>query len=188
MKGTLMERLVLVCQSTYMFSQGENISEQALAEEATALLKELEHRTKEQPDAHKKPMYVGIYSVGPKLKTHSGKQIEELPCLTDVCVREYVAGQMIYPAELLKDNVSGYALCEFTIDKEGVILRPHILKSTHPEFAEEALRIVKEMPNWTPALVGGKAVESDYTLYVPFRPQLYKEQLQIRERELSKKH
>ena len=188
MKGTLMERLVLVCQSTYMFSQGENISEQALAEEATALLKELEHRTKEQPDAHKKPMYVGIYSVGPKLKTHSGKQIEELPCLADVCVREYVARQMIYPVELLKDNVSGYALCEFTIDKEGVILRPHILKSTHPEFAEEALRIVKEMPNWTPALVGGKAVESDYTLYVPFRPQLYKEQLQIRERELSKKH
>ena len=47
---------------------------------------------------------------------------------------------------------------------------------------------MKEMPNWTPALVGGKAVESDYTLYVPFRPQLYKEQLQIRERELSKKH
>ena len=47
---------------------------------------------------------------------------------------------------------------------------------------------VKEMPNWTPALVGGTAVESDYTLYVPFRPQLYKEQLQIRERELSKKH
>ena len=95
---------------------------------------------------------------------------------------------MIYRAELLKDNVSGYALCEFTIDKEGVILRPHILKSTHSEFAEEALRIVKEMPKWTPALVGGKAVESDYTLYVPFRPQLYKEQLQIRERELSKKH
>ena len=23
---------------------------------------------------------------------------------------------------------------EFTIDKEGVILRPHILRSTHPEF------------------------------------------------------
>ena len=126
MKGTLMERLVLVCQSTYMFSQGENISEQALAEEATALLKELEHRTKEQPDAHKKPMYVGIYSVGPKLKTHSGKQIEELPCLADVCVREYVARQMIYPVELLKDNVSGYALCEFTIDKEGVLSLIHI--------------------------------------------------------------
>ena len=53
MKGTLMERLVLVCQSAYMLSQGENISEQALAEEANALLKELETRAKEQPDAYK---------------------------------------------------------------------------------------------------------------------------------------
>ena len=125
------------------------------------------------------------------LLVRSSKRIRESklknsPAWLMFVYREYVAGQMIYPAELLKDNVSGYALCEFTIDKEGVILRPHILKSTHPEFAEEALRIVKEMPNWTPALVGGKAVESDYTLYVPFRPQLYKEQLQIRERELSK--
>ncbi len=33
-KGTLMERLVLVCQSAYMLSKGGNISEQTLAEEA----------------------------------------------------------------------------------------------------------------------------------------------------------
>ena len=185
MKGTLMERLVLVCQSAYMLSQGENISEQALAEEANALLKELETRAKEQPDAYKKPVYVGIYSVGVKQRSPSGKEIEELPHLPDSCPNEYVAARMVYPADLLAKNISGYALCEFTIDKEGVILRPHILKSTHPEFAEEALRIVKEMPKWTPALVGGKPADSTYTLYVPFRPQLYKEQ--VRERGLSKK-
>ena len=44
---------------------------------------------------------------------------------------------------------------------------------------------MKEMPKWTPALVGGKPADSTYTLYVPFRPQLYKEQ--VRERGLSKK-
>ena len=92
---------------------------------------------------------------------------------------------MVYPADLLAKNISGYAVCEFTIDKEGVILRPHILKSTHPEIAEQAIRIVKEMPKWTPALVGGKPADSTYTLYVPFRPQLNKEQ--VRERGLSKK-
>ncbi len=115
-KGTLMERLVLVCQSAYMLSRGENIS----------------------------------------------------------APEEYIASEMVYPSGLLEKNVSGYALCEFTIDKEGVILRPHILRSTHPEFAEEALRIVKGMPKWSPALVGGKPADSNYTLYVPFRPQLYR--------------
>ena len=87
---------------------------------------------------------------------------------------EYIANEMVYPAGLLEKNVSGYALCEFTIDKEGVILRPHILRSTHPEFAEEALRIVKGMPKWSPALAGGKPADSNYTLYIPFRPQLYR--------------
>lgn len=144
-KGTLMERLVLVCQSAYMLSRGENILEQTLAEEAASLLKALQQRSKEEP-AH-----------------FSAKSPEE-----------YIANEMVYPAGLLEKNVSGYALCEFTIDKEGVILRPHILRSTHPEFAEEALRIVKGMPKWSPALAGGKPADSNYTLYIPFRPQLYR--------------
>ena len=73
-KGTLMERLVLVCQSAYMLSRGENISEQTLAVEAAALLKALQQRTKEEPDAYKRPMYIGIYPVGPRSKTLSGRQ------------------------------------------------------------------------------------------------------------------
>ena len=75
-KGTLMERLVLVCQSAYMLSKGDNISEPTLAEEAAALLKSLQQRTKEQPDAYKKPMYVGIYQIGPRSQTLSGRQVE----------------------------------------------------------------------------------------------------------------
>ena len=53
-----------------------------MAEEAAALLKELQQRTKEQPDAYKKPMYVGIYQVGPQQRSLSGKQIEELDHLS----------------------------------------------------------------------------------------------------------
>ena len=126
------------------------------------------------PDAYKQPMYVGIYPVGPRAKTLSGKQVEEPAHFSAMSPEEYIASEMVYPAGLLEKNVSGYALCEFTIDKEGVILRPHILRSTHPEFAEETLRIVKGMPKWSPALAGGKPADSNYTLYVPFRPQLYR--------------
>lgn len=173
-KGTLMGRLVLVCQSAYLLCKGENISEQTLAEEAATLLKELQQRSKKEPDAYKQPVYVGIYQVGPQSKTLSGRQIDSLAHFREGVPEEYIASQMIYPAGLLAEKVSGYALCEFTIDKEGAILRPHIIRSTHPEFAEEALRIVKGMPNWAPALVGGKAADSNYTLYIPFRPHLYR--------------
>ena len=109
-KGTLMERLVLVCQSAYMLSKGENISEPTLAEEAAALLRTLQQRSNAEPDAYKKPMYVGIYQVGPRSKTLSGKDVEELAHFSDMSVEEYIAGQMIYPESLLEKNVSGYPL------------------------------------------------------------------------------
>ena len=38
----------------------------------------------------------------------------------------------------------------------------------------QKLRIVKGMPKWSPALAGGKPADSNYTLYIPFRPQLYR--------------
>ena len=90
-------------------------------------------------------------------------------------MRQYGCVQVVEESvDLLEKNIPGFALCEFTIDKEGVILRPHIVRSTHPEFAEEALRIVKGMPKWAPALVEGKPTDSNYTLYIPFRPQNYR--------------
>ena len=90
-KGTLMERLVLVCQSAYMLSRGENISEQTLAVEAAALLKALQQRTKEEPDAYKRPMYIGIYPVGPRSKTLSGRQVEEPAHFSAMTPEEYIA-------------------------------------------------------------------------------------------------
>ena len=108
------------------------------------------------------------------LREIMGYSVEEMAQAVDCTPEEYIASEMVYPSGLLEKNVSGYALCEFTIDKEGVILRPHIVRSTHPEFAEEALRIVKGMPKWAPALVEGKPTDSNYTLYIPFRPQNYR--------------
>lgn len=176
-KETLMGRLVLICESAYLLSTGGNISEKALKEEATILLTELRERVKKYPNAYKQPIYVGIYDVGHKQYALSGKLIEKEPRLQTTRPENYVLEQMVYPKKLLTMNIQGYVLCEFTVDKDGVVLRPHILYSTHPEFAEEVLRVVKQMPIWIPASIGGKSVESNYTLYVPFRPQIYRDWL-----------
>lgn len=177
-EGSLMERLVTVCQSAYQLSIGKNISEASLTEEAAALLKDLRQRAKEQPEAYKKPLYVGIYQVGAQLKTLSGKTIDSIPELSSGTTDQYLDEHLQYPAKLLKEKVEGYALCEFTIDKGGTVLRPHILQATHPEFAAEALRLVKEMPKWKPAVADGNPIGTNYTLYVPFRIKAYQKALQ----------
>ena len=176
-KGTLMERLVMICQSAYWLSQGKDISETALTQEAAALLAILKKRSKDNPEAYKKPVYVGLYKIGPGTTTLSGKMVEQLPEFLSGAVDDYVAGQLVYPPKLLEANVDGYAVCEFTIDKSGLVLRPHVLKATYPEFGTEAKRIVDGMPAWKPAMIEGKAVGINYTLYVPFRAKKYQQHL-----------
>lgn len=175
-KEMLMGRLVLLCESAYLLSTGGNISEKTLAQEASALLKELQKRTKEQPNAYKRPIYMGIYALGVQ-RPQNRKAIEKTPILPHTTPERYVSDKIAYPSDLLAKNTQGYVLCEFTIAKEGEILRPHILESTHPQFAEEVLRVVKQMPTWTPALNANQPLECNYILYVPFRTQDYKQRL-----------
>lgn len=168
--GTLMERLVLISESAYQISLGKNLSATHLLSEAQSLLKDLRLRTKNDPDGYKTPIYKGAYSIGVRKKTLSGKIIDALPELPGATVDAYVKATMRYPKSLLLKKMKGYVICEFTIDKAGQVVRPRILKSTHPEFAEEALRIVNALPEWKPARSGGEQVECIYTLYIPFRP------------------
>lgn len=184
-KGPLMIRLMQISQSAYLLSQGGNISSKALTEEATALLNDLQARNKKAPDVNKRPVYAGNFSAGSQALTPSGRKIEEEPRFPCSRPEEYVANQIVYPKLLLAKNVQGHVVCEFIIDKEGLVLHSQIKNSTHPEFAEEVLRIVKDMPTWMPALIDDNPVDSKYVLYIPFRPQIYMERLR-REAEYEK--
>lgn len=157
-------------QSAYLLSRGSNISEDALCEEAKSLLKKLHQRSKQAPEVYRKPVYVGAYRLGAYWHTSEGVKVDEPAYFPHGEVDTYIAGQLVYPAELKAKNKSGYVLCDFVIDKEGKVQRPVILKATHPLFGEEALRVIKRMPAWQPALIKGKPVESRYSLYIPFRP------------------
>lgn len=176
--STLMGRLVLVCESSYLLIQGKDITEASILDETEALIKDLKARAKEVPEEYKTPKYVGPYLVGVQVNLSAGQSLEKEPSFTQGVPEEYALQQLRYPEPLLAKGIKGYAICEFTIDKEGTVLHPYVLQSTHPEFAEEALRIVKGMPEWIPAKVNGKSVECKYALYVPFRPNDYKKRLQ----------
>lgn len=56
----------------------------------------------------------------------------------------------------------------FTIDTNGKVKNPEILKGVNEAFNSEALRVVNSMPDWTPATVNGKPTESTYTLPINF--------------------
>lgn len=180
--GTLMERLVQICESSYLLSTGKKISEASIAGQADMLVKDLQNRAKKNPDGYKNPKYAGVFRLGVQTKSSDGKEVEA-PAFPCVKPDSYVIDRTVYPEALLAKNIEGYVVCEFTIDEVGHVVRPRILKSSHPDFAEEVLRVVNGMPEWIPALKGDAPLACDYTIYIPFRPQTYRVEKAKRDKE-----
>jgi len=61
---------------------------------------------------------------------------------------------------------SGKLVLKFVIEKNGAISNISIVRglSNRPEFDQEAIRVVKLMPNWIPAKTGGEIVRSYFIL------------------------
>lgn len=74
-----------------------------------------------------------------------------------------------YPYEALKKKKSGEVLVQVVIDEDGLITKSSILNGLGYGCDEEALRIIRLMPQlWTPAMNKGKAVKSYYNIPVKF--------------------
>ena len=82
---------------------------------------------------------------------------------------KYLQDNIKYPAEAQKAKIQGRVLTRFIINADGSISDVEINKSAHPLLDAEALRVVNEMPNWTPGKVGDKPVKVRFVLPIVFR-------------------
>ena len=76
-----------------------------------------------------------------------------------------------YPVAAQEAGVQGRVICQFVITKEGKVADIKVLRSVSPEIDEEAVRVIKAMPAWTPGKQDGQAVNVRYTLPVTFKLQ-----------------
>ena len=60
---------------------------------------------------------------------------------------EYLQKNIKYPADT---TIQGKVYISFIVDKDGSITNASIKKGFHPDFDNEALRIIKNMPKWIP--------------------------------------
>ena len=81
----------------------------------------------------------------------------------------YMRETIKYPAQARQDTIQGRVLVTFVINKDGKIVEPEVVRSVHPLLDQEALKMVKEMPNWKPGEQNGKPVRVKYTIPVNFR-------------------
>jgi TonB family protein len=85
---------------------------------------------------------------------------------------EYLKQNQIYPAAAMEHNVEGTVYVRFLVTPQGKIEQPFIERGMGGNdygCHAEALRLVKNMPNWEPGMHNGKKVNVRYTLAVSFK-------------------
>ena len=81
---------------------------------------------------------------------------------------KYIDSQIQYPANALLNRVQGRIVVKFVVKSTGEIGTVRVIHSVDKELADEAVRVVKSLPNFVPARLGGKAVASWHMLPVTF--------------------
>ena len=83
----------------------------------------------------------------------------------------FMMQNMKYPKEAEKDKAQGTVVVHFVVEPDGSIsnvMIPDSLK-VHPILDAAAVRLVKNMPKWKPAMLKGKAVRQSASHVVAFR-------------------
>jgi TonB family protein len=74
-----------------------------------------------------------------------------------------------YPEKAKKSGVQGTVFVQFVVSKTGEISDVKILRGISQECDEEAIRVVKTMPNWTPGQNEGKDVPVMFQIPIKFQ-------------------
>jgi TonB family protein len=86
----------------------------------------------------------------------------------DYSLLEFIAFNIKYPVSALEKNITGKVYVSVVIDSLGNTKNVQLIKGVHKVLDEEAMRVVKLVTNWIPALRDGKEVESTITIPVSF--------------------
>jgi periplasmic protein TonB len=74
-----------------------------------------------------------------------------------------------YPSAAQRANVSGKVFVKFVVEKDGSISDVNVLKGIGFGCDEEAIRVIKSMPRWSPGKQNGRAVRVYFTMPVVYQ-------------------
>jgi len=83
----------------------------------------------------------------------------------------WVGQNIKYPQLAVENGISGKVYVQFAVNNKGQVVDANVLRGIDPSLDQEAIRVVKSSPRWTPPKQGGRPVKQLFTLPVVFRLQ-----------------
>lgn len=84
---------------------------------------------------------------------------------------KYLGENLNYPRREREAGIQGTVHLQFVIGKKGEIKNIAVLRGVNDAIDQEAIRVLKAMPNWKPGKQHGKTVNVKYVLPIKFKLQ-----------------
>ena len=93
--------------------------------------------------------------------------VEEYPKFPGgkIAFEEFLSQNVQYPEAARTEKLQGLVIVAVIVEIDGSFSDVKVVRNVEPSLDEEAIRVVKIMPNWIPAKHEGKEVRVQY--YVP---------------------
>ncbi len=84
-------------------------------------------------------------------------------------LQKYILDEVKFPAEARRSGIVGEVVIGFTVEANGVITGVRVVRSVSPVLDAEAIRVIKNMPDWKPGKKNGKKVRTELTIPINFK-------------------
>lgn len=81
---------------------------------------------------------------------------------------KFIANNIEYPEIAKESGVQGTVYLTFVVEKDGSISNVRVLRGIGAGCDEEAIRVVKNMPNWKPGKQRGRSVRAQFNMPIKF--------------------
>jgi protein TonB len=82
---------------------------------------------------------------------------------------KWISNHIKYPQREKEVGIQGRVIVQFVVEKDGSVTNVKAVKGPSEGLKKEAIRVVKNMPDWRPGKQRGKPVRVRYTIPIFFR-------------------
>ena len=84
-------------------------------------------------------------------------------------LHKYLNDSIRYPQEAIERGIEGRVIVQFVIDSLGNVCEERVVRSIDSQLDGEAIRLVRNMPQWKPGTQRGRPVRVRFTLPITFK-------------------
>ena len=86
-----------------------------------------------------------------------------------LALMKWLNSNLRYPKAARKNKIQGRVIVKFTVEKDGTIIDPQVVRGVDPDLDKEALRVIRSMPKWEPGKINGVPATTYFNLPINFK-------------------